>query len=88
MSLAQAVIAFFFEWASQERYKQLNGSILLLPGAISFLLATMGASEASVILEPLQVREARQQKGHADEVDDGAGTVLVKLGTIWLTMMG
>ena len=57
MSLAQAVIAFFFEWASQERYKQLNGSILLLPGAISFLLATMGASEASVILEPLQVRD-------------------------------
>ena len=51
----QAIIAFFFEYASQEKYKALGSSMLLLPGAVSFLLATLGSPEAALILEPLQV---------------------------------
>ena len=33
----------------------LGSSMLLLPGAVSFLLATLGSPEAALILEPLQV---------------------------------
>jgi hypothetical protein len=43
------------EYVQCEKYKPLSGSVLLLPGAITFLLASVGASEASNILEPLEV---------------------------------
>ncbi|GAX78689.1 hypothetical protein CEUSTIGMA_g6127.t1 [Chlamydomonas eustigma] len=53
--LNDQIIAFFFEYVAQNKFRLISDVILLLPGAISFLLANCGPTEAGLILEPLQV---------------------------------
>lgn len=53
--LNDQIIAFFFEYMAQNKFKLISGITVFLPGAISFLLANCGPSEAGLILEPLEV---------------------------------